>query len=99
MHNRTLLCNKKERNNFMKFKTLRRLLVFLTIMSVVNAVVATLIVMYAYGALLDFVEPPFAIIFSGVLAVLVTTGISTIIGNIFIKAYKDSQRSRRRRRN
>ena len=97
MHNRTLLCNKKERNNFMKFKTLKRLLVFLTIMSVVNAVVATLIVMYAYGALLDFVEPPFAIIFSGVLAVLVTTGISTIIGNIFIKAYKDSQRSRRRR--
>lgn len=80
----------------MKFKTLKRLLVFLTIISAVNAVIATLIVVYAYGALLDFVEAPFAIIFSGVIAVLTTTSISTIIGNVFIKAYKDSLRDRRK---
>lgn len=81
----------------MKFKTLKRLLTFLTIVTAVNAVLATMIVMYAYGALVDFVETPFAIIFSGVLAVLVTTGISTIIGSTFIKAYKDFLKSKRRR--
>lgn len=72
----------------MKFKTLRRLLSFLVVLSVVNSVVATMVVVYAYGAMLDFVEPPFAMLFSGVLATLVTAIISTVIGDIIIKAYK-----------
>jgi uncharacterized membrane protein len=72
----------------MKFKTLRRLLSFLVVLSVVNSVVATMVVVYAYGAMLDFVEPPFAMLFSGVLATLGTAIISTVIGDIIIKAYK-----------
>lgn len=82
----------------MKFKTLSRLLTSVMLVTVLNSVVATMIIMYAYGAFVDFFEAPFAIIFAGVIAVLVTITISYVFCNTLINAYKASQKEQRRKR-
>lgn len=82
----------------MKFKTLSRLLTSVMIVTVLNSVVATMIIMYAYGAFVDFVEAPFAIIFAGVIALLVTISISYVFCNTIINAYKASQKEKRKKR-
>ena len=82
----------------MKFKTLTRLMTSVMMLSTLNSLVATMIIMYAYGAFVDFVEAPFAIIFAGVIALLVTISISYVFCNTLINAYKASQKEKGRKR-
>ena len=79
----------------MKFKTLKRLVGLFMSISIVNSIIITMVVIYGYGALLDFVDAPFAMIFPGVLGLLVTTIITFVCGDIIIKAYKDSRRNKK----
>ena len=79
----------------MKFKTLKRLVVLFMSISIINSTIITMVVIYGYGALLDFVDAPFAMIFPGVLGLLITTIITFVSGDIIIKAYKDSRRNKK----
>lgn len=79
----------------MKFKTLKRLIILFTLVSIVNATIVAVVIIFGYGALLDFVDAPFAFICPGIIGILISTIISYTVGNGILKAYKDFKRHKK----
>jgi hypothetical protein len=57
-----------------------------------TVMISLIIVFFGYGALLDFVDAPFALLFSGVIALVISTLITYTTSRIILKAYKETKR-------
>ena len=87
-----MFCRKKDEK--MKYKTLKKIILFFVIVCIITSVLSVVISIYGYHALLAYVGNPFAMVVSGAAAITLSTFILYLVGNTFLKAYKDSRRNK-----